>query len=73
MITTVIADGKKEYDFIELLKAERKIQTRMLFRLCLKSLKMLRQTATRRYMTTPLNLTAKHLKRQRFLLMKSTP
>lgn len=29
MITTVVADGKNEYEFIDLLKRERRIQIKM--------------------------------------------
>ena len=73
MITTVIADGKKEYDFIELLKSRAQNSDKNVIPIVSEIIENVRQTATRRYMTTPLNLTAKHLKRQRFLLMRSTP
>ena len=85
MITTVIADGKKEYDFIELLKSRAQNSDKNVIPIVSEIIENVKKSgkkfmsseanayaAVKSDITTPLNLTAKHLKRQRFLLMKST-
>ena len=73
MITTVIADGKKEYDFIELLKSRAQNSDKNVIPIVSEIIENVKTNGDKAVYDYTLNLTAKHLKRQRFLLMKSTP